>query len=220
MICDECFMFKCYDMRIEAYKRGYNEFRFFCPECVIQKGYKMAEMKSICFRRHGTSVEGPDRTQSFTYGIMRFFLDMKWIVIELDDVFGLLFNNEELMSQNSCCANIQTYLRANKEVLGFCTRQARINGQVVCVLVIDPNVDLSGASDTGPVGTESVGREPDGQWYRTGLVSKGSVENGSGPERKGLIPVDAGEPEMVSANDGQSVGTARKTDDWLLSKRI
>jgi len=207
-------------MRIEAYKLECKDVRVYCPECVMKLGFSMRQMTRICFDRHGTRSGSPGNTHNFTYGEMRFFLDMKWKVIELDDGFERLFSLGEQIFQNTCCVNIQTYPRRHKEVLGFCTRQARINGQIVCVLVLDPNIDLPGASDTGSMGTKSAERGHSSQGKRTGLGPGRSGDNGPGPKRKGLIPVDAGGPALVSTNDGLSVGTVRKADNWLLPKRV
>ncbi|KAG1960230.1 hypothetical protein F2P79_006182 [Pimephales promelas] len=80
--------------------------------------------------------------------------------------------------------------------------------------------NLPGASDTGSMGTKSAERGHSSQGKRTGLGPGRSGDNGPGPKRKGLIPVDAGGPALVSTNDGLSVGTVRKADNWLLPKRV
>lgn len=96
----------------------------------------MAEMKSITFCNRAADFTSPGRTHFLTYAAIKFIIDMKWLIIgHLDEALELLIGDRERVTKTTCCVDIQTYMWRGIVVPGFCTKQARVNGQVVYVLV-------------------------------------------------------------------------------------
>ena len=142
---------------------------------------------------------------------MKCIIAMKWLIIDLDETVELLIGNRERVTKTTCWVDIQTDHWNNKVVPGFCTKQARYNGQIVYVLL-----DLSVTPDTSPVGAESVGQELGGQWFRAGSLPRGSGKVGSGPETSGLVQVETCVPAVVPQEHRESVDPARESYDGFL----